>query len=319
MINDCKKLIFIYVSNKLPEYIYYSLNFASKNSGLDVLLLTNITEFSKKIKIDFSILNIDSFYNDTQYQKFLNKTTLNIEFWDGFWVKAYERFFILNQWLEFTGNNQVFHAECDNLIFNISELGMRLDGLGSGLFVPRDGGERCISSLIYINDKNVLENFCNYVSSSHINNNEMFEMYNYSKMFPGVYYLPTDSIFEISSKWNYINPNDIGGITDAASLGQWLTGVDPRHIIGPLFNKFKNENIKYLIDDCKFITNNDLNKIQLIYNEQTVNVFNLHIHSKTHKKLLNKNFLYKVLIKINNKKRTMISLNIINTFKKILR
>ena len=69
--------------------------------------------------------------------------------------------------------------------------------------------------------------------------------------------LPTESFRENASTWNLIDPETIGGIVDAAAIGQYLLGVDPIHCRWkPCRNGFINENCRVDFGAVNFIVEN---------------------------------------------------------------
>lgn len=110
-----------------------------------------------------------------------------------------------------------------------------------------------------------------------------------------------------------LETDDLGGVVDAAQLGQWVGGIDPALIpihITPK-NKFVNPNEKkyYLsrkiLDKINFQLDVDKKKLNIFYNGCKFNVFNIHLHSKIHQSLtFSKNSIVK-FFKLANKKKAV--------------
>jgi len=63
--------------------------------------------------------------------------------------------------------------------------------------------------------------------------------------------LPTESILN-SSCIKFVSPNICDGLFDAASLGQYLFGIDPRNSPMPIFNQYVNEYASHSLSQSKF-------------------------------------------------------------------
>ncbi len=306
-------LIFVYSGSNFPEYALYSLNFAAKNSNCKCILLTDAKNLGNyRFDETIDIFYIEDFHDKSTLTDF--KIGLSKEFpshfRDDFWFKVYERFFIIQSFIRIHKIDKFFHAECDNLIFDLSNLSIKLSSVSNGVFVPRDSITRSIHSLIYVNNISTYDLMCEKFKNMKTFENEMIQTALIVDNNVNFHSLPTDTIFNIPPpKWNFISPLDTEGIFDAASIGQWLFGVDGRNIIGPIYNHFANEMIGYNIEDCIFSYSN--NKFTIRYYNQIFNVYNLHIHSKLHKKILsNRNFS-----SYNFKnKRILLDFNIKNSF-----
>lgn len=299
-------LIFVWIGDKLPDWALISIDFAIKNSNSNVYLL--ITNKSSKISSKCIQIEISSFYTNTQESIISNDK----HFRDGFWIKTTERFFILRDFVKRYNIYSFFHAELDNLVFDISHLGICLDKIGKGIFIPKDSKERCIASFLYINNFQILEEFCNYI----LNNpeqlsNDMLLLGDFGSKNTKVFYLPNESAFNDLNSINYLDHNKIGGIFDAAAIGQYLFGIDPRNTYFPVFNKFLNENLKYDLSKCTF----NISISENIAYINGIKIYNLHIHSKIFAKLLNHKWLLRLLKRINNNKKSYITHRINEYFK----
>jgi len=281
-----------------------SIEIALKNSNCNVYLL--ISKIDENINSLCKQVSIDSFYFNYN-KKIFNCNDTN--FRDGFWMKTTDRFFILNEFVKKNNISNFFHAELDNLIFDISTLPQKLDQIGKGIFIPKDSKDRCIASLVYINDITILTSFCKYIIQNPNNlTNDMYLLGDFTNKNPkNSFILPNESAFNSTNQISYLNHENCAGIFDAAAIGQFLFGIDPRNSSLPVFNKFKNENSKYDLEKCIFhlsITSN----FAFINN---INLYNIHVHSKIFKKLIDENWLYSLVQRINKKRRTLITLNIL--------
>jgi len=302
LLNKKTYLIFVWIGNTLPDWAVISLGIASKNSNCKVYLLTS--NYNESLDKHCVQIEINSFYDQNNSSFFSD----NNEFRDGFWVKTTERFFILHQFVLKYKIESFFHCELDNLIFNISHLKNKLDKIGVGLFLPKDNKDRCIASLIYINNINVLNEFCKYVNINPSNlSNDMLLLGDFSKNNENVFFLPNEASFNSFNEINYVDSSETGGIFDAAAIGQYLFGIDPRNSKFPIFNKFVNENLKYDLSKCTF--NISISDNIAMLNE--LNLYNIHVHSKIFDKLINDKWLFKIIRRTNQNKKSLITLNLL--------
>jgi hypothetical protein len=152
-------LIYVY-DGILPEYCFYSLDFTKKFSNKKIILL--ITKNNKKLPIGVDYYYIEDFYNENLSEK-INFKNYYKNFWNGFWIKAIERFFILKVFCKKKNITSFFHAEFDNIIFNLDSLDKKLNHFGKKFFFTKDMHDRGLAGLVYINSIDILSNFCNFV------------------------------------------------------------------------------------------------------------------------------------------------------------
>lgn len=314
MINPYKNiknpLIFIWIGNELPKWAKISLELSSKFSKTPIILIS-----SKKVGtvngIRAHIYTEDFYKRDDQL--FANIDPLKSKFWDGFWIKTTERFFVLEQYMKKSGIASAFHAELDNLVFDLTGLAEKLDSIGSGVFVPQDSPERGIFSLGYINDVSALGEMRElFTSEENFFSNDMELIGAALNRIKKFHALPTEGV--LNNKFDFLNCHAIekvGGIFDAASLGQYVFGIDPRILNGVLKNRFINENAGCDLNKLKFTINrsNGYMSVGDIRGNSNVNLYNLHVHSKLFHKLKKFGYFEMVLDRLNMGLPTTISFN----------
>jgi hypothetical protein len=308
-------LIFVWLGDSMPKWGLISLRINLLTSGVDIYL---ICTYKLNINIPgIKRINIEDFYQTDNNLKCNNLLRQNTKFRDGFWIKTSERFFILSKYWKIA-KMPFFHAEIDNMVFNISRLPCRLEQYGCGVYVPRDSINRGIGSLIYVNSDS-LDEFCEDVLSNvkHCSNDMIIlgELLINSTNFKS---LPTETIFSTKKLWTNLDYKLTGGIFDAASIGQYLFGIDPRNKRLPLSNGFINENC--IIDMRKLAFQIDLESGILDIHDKAsnckVNLYNLHVHSKRFDIFQDIDYVNYILLRINSQKSTML---IKPSFNKIFR
>jgi len=290
----------------MPPWAIESLIISGGTCGLDTILLTN--QSIPKCKYVNRHIYIEDFY-DVKLSICENYTTTN-QFRDGFWMKTLERFLVLRSFMHSYNLKKIFHAELDNIIFNIEDLSERLDSVGLGLFCPRDSESRGIASLIYINNPLCLDCFTHIdLQNVGVGLNDMTFLGLQLQSSKNFFSLPTENSFDNhqNKKWKYISSEIAAGVFDAASLGQYLFGIDHRNTFFPSFNRFINENsgahLKYLNFELDLIGGvcEVRNK-----NNNKFNVYNLHVHSKIFDIIKNHEQLAMLINRINNGKKTLV-------------
>jgi hypothetical protein len=294
-------LIFVWIGDKLPNWAVISLNIAVHNSNCNIYLLT--TNISCSVNPICNQILISSFYKKSNYQFINNNST----FRDGFWFKTTERFFILRDFVAKNKIQSFFHAELDNLVFDISDLPVLFNNIGRGLFIPKDSIDRCIASLLYINESKVLNDFCDYViDNPKLLDNDMLLLGDFANNYHDVFYLPNESIFNFYNEIKYLKYTDLGGFFDAAAIGQFLFGIDPRNSRFPIYNKFVNENAKFDLNKCNFNISITSNFAKI----ENINLYNIHVHSKIFENLIEEKWLNRLIKRINQNKKTIITYNL---------
>ena len=308
-------IIYVYIGNKLPKYAFASLAGVKSRNNNEVILLTNARNFHK-VSPEIKVVQISDFYDSKVFEYFKQNTVLDVNFRKGFWIHTAERFFVIKQYVQHFNYSNFYHAELDVMVFNLNNLSELLDKVGKGLFVPRDSKDRAIASLIYCNDISVMAECCEYILFNSTYGNEMaiisqFMVNNPSSTFS----LPSESTLNQISKspeWDFVASNICGGIFDAASMGQWLFGIDPRNSPKVVSNHFINENWHCDPTNLNFaydFSESSLNVSDLSRMNTQTNVYCLHIHSKINSKLENIRNFEKLLAQAQKVNPTVISRN----------
>ena len=292
------EVTFVYIGKRLPKYAKKSLEIARKFSGQTVQVVGNHA-IHKEIKNNsVGFVAIEDFYSSTDFtvaSKFLSGDS---QFRNGLWLKSLERFFVLEQYMHYRNLNKFFHAEFDQVLFRTDILEAKLSNLSySGLYLPFHAPDAAVASVVFCNNQSVLKSFLDFTCSGPIFLNEMQLFSAWAKMNPQlVFELPTPAS-EINERKESLIPNakllnvfETGGVVDAAQLGQWVAGIDPRNV--PISkkptNKFIGTKSSFTLSQhqlsqisCNFNISSYLLTL-LLRDKSIATVFNLHLHSKIH-------------------------------------
>jgi hypothetical protein len=290
-------IYFIYLGEKLPSYCHSSLELANKYSGMRVHLIGN-KSFERTLNLGITqFTSIESFYDSSLFQKAKANLINNHSLRDGLWVKSLERFFVLYQFAAQKGIESIFHAELDQLLFGIEDLVRNLDSLDEkGIFVPFHSPEAAIASVFYCNHISTLEQFLEDAGSGGFFRNEMELIASWaSKNTKSVHALPTmASVIQPAGQTTplgvqLVKPERISGLVDAAQLGQWIAGIDPRNISPRKIprTKFVDDPARHLLshetlENIHFGVDFQEREITATYRNEQIRVYNLHLHSKIH-------------------------------------
>lgn len=300
---DAEDLYFVFVGDRLPEYVPSAIRLAQKHSGMRVNLLANHVAVPKRLRGIVNIYPIESFYDATVFDKAVKNINSDHEFRNGFWLRALERFFILAQFARVHNLRSFFHAELDQLLFNAGQLVRNIESTDrKGLFFPFHSSESGMASVFYCNDILALDSLLEFAIKESNYANEMQLLAGWARAYPQMMHaLPTmiNTVkqYPDSELVNKSQPtvHEMGGVVDAAQLGQWVGGEDPRNTPihqFPVTKFVDTPNAHRLersqLEQMKFHLTTSGSLVAQVMDEAQVEVYNLHLHSKVHSYLLSK-------------------------------
>jgi len=278
--------------NNIQEYIIDNINNLLKFGNKDIYVITD-QKFGKFFS-DLSPIKI--FYIEDLYLKFEQgeyekiRTREKRTFRGGFWFFTSYRFKAIEYLMRLEGIGPIVHIENDVLVYqNLDQIKFHTD---EKIILVKDSQTRCIPSIMYIPNVNLLE-----VNLKMFDRNKN-DMNNWGKAkdvdtFPII--LPeldptltikkddkdlerVDSIFSRNfSKYKVI--------FDGAAIGQYLGGIDPRNCPGNEDTSgFVNETCVVNYSKFKFIWRNSVP--YLVYHNKEIPIICLHIHCKNLKKFV---------------------------------
>lgn len=292
-------LTFVYVGQSLPSYARRSLELAAVHSGLGVRIISNArANFQKKTSL-IDVVTIEDFYDESLIEEAASFMTLDREFRDGFWIKTLERFFVLEQFMRLSGERNLLHAELDQLLFRADKL---LDSLEARthevLAFPIHGPEKAVASIFFASNPNALGSLVDFATSGEFFSSEMALLWHWALRFEDTFLrLPTisDVLRPLPSTQDglprSVDSAELGGVVDAAELGLWVGGRDPRNL--PLKERPTNHFTypqkkaavpREILGEIRLeldFESSEL-KAESPHFDEAVALFNLHIHSKTH-------------------------------------
>lgn len=305
-------LIFVY-EGKFPKYGYNFLNYNAQNINSNIYLICEANSLKrKKLNRSIKIFNLDKFNQDLSH--FESHNTQDYYQWrKGFWIKTINRFFIINQFTKKEKVKSFFIGELDNIFFDLDQLEKKLNQFKYDVHMPFDyESNKCIGSLIHFKKQIKLNKLCSFIKEEIKSTfkNDMVLLYNFSQkykeevnFFPNLFNTKDSKII-----------NELNGYVDSASIGQYLFGTDPRNTFGFLYNK--EINLKNNSEKMYFFYENQ--RFFITLNNRKVKLYNLHIHSKLNYFLFKEEKIKLILSKLNQGKKTLMTLNLLNSLIMIL-
>jgi len=304
-------IVYVFIGDKLPIYAKYSLKMAEKNNSNRIYLITDCKlpkGLSSITKVPLSI-NGDIFIEESYFDdKHVNA------FRSGFWNRTIQRYEVLYAFMKEYKVHSFFHAELDNLLFNIDGVNGILDTFGKGAFYPvgNQYSDYGCGSFLYINQLSVLEKFIKYVRV-HSNLNDMQLLGKFHVDYPNETYSINDCL-NVSSLAGLIEPYRV----DCMEFGLYIFGMDPRNVNGIVMNHFIHDsNQASLVKNYNyhFINNRVVGKSE----NDRIGFLNLHIHSKIFKTLTKTSKFEKIINYANDENDSFIYFSLKYFLKALLR
>lgn len=311
-----KKIQIVHIGETLPDYTLASLRLLHRFSNVEAEFIADGKHSGRIPKHLASFYAIEDFYERDRFQA----ARLNLEappgFRNGFWSHALERFFVLAQYQKHQNLGQLFHIEADQVLFRGEELIAQLEtGNNEGLYFPMHTSQKGVASIFFANGRQVMENFVDFISRTHAFSNEMIVLSRWAMEFPNEFFpLPTLADIQNPSQW-YKQPLSLSPIdgtsppvVDAAQIGQWIAGVDPRNLNlrDRALNQFSDKPSENLL------SRDQLTSLRFVFDQEAIllrcfdgsvevaSVFNLHLHSKLHPWLVQRRARLSKLIDLAN-------------------
>lgn len=255
-----------------------------EHKNIYVITNTHLLNYFNEYKSNIVLINADELCDSYNFD---STSSLDNNFRGGFWKLTSQRFFVIHEFMKKYNVENVVHIENDVLIYyNCNELEQLVNK--NYVYIPFDTYRRNIASIMYIPNTNVFKIILdNY--DFHINDMENFA--NIKQKTGLIQNFPIfKKVYAINNEEMFVSNNLelFPYIFDAAAIGQYLGGVDPRNISGDT-SGFINETcvIKYNNYKFNFKNVNGIKKPFIIINNVEYPIFNLHIHCKNLIKFIN--------------------------------
>jgi len=300
-------LVYVHFGRNLPSHLADSIaQVRSFNAEAPLFLVAERTALSslqavRKFRV--TEVALEDLGLSEQWKRFRRTSRLEHRFRDGFWTYTTERFFALERTMRALGLRNVIHIENDVMIyFEIAKMVTRLALLYPNLASTFDNDERCIPGLLYAAHADALSGLLEHInvegaakSSRLVNDMTLLAGYRRlhgSACIGTLPIVPPEYPAQLGSSSGHVpqRPADyfnnftaLRGLFDAAALGQYLGGIDPRNASGSSTVGFINESCVFNPSLCRI----DFERDRRGRRYPTISaggpswpVYNLHVHSK---------------------------------------
>jgi len=267
-------LVLVHIGSHFPEYINDCIRQIQYSTDISIHVLIS-SEHRDKIVPAVEIFPLEDIPISDKRHEFERNSCLDSTFRNGFWKFAMMRFFYIYDHVVAHQLDDIFHIENDNLIY--VDFMPKLSVFQSkSMWCVMDAENRCIPSFLYFKNHDILHlllDTCIECVACKVN--DMFALSEFKRRQP-------DLVGTLPIIKNYCDPihpdfyqhaDDFGFLFDAAAVGQYIGGVDPRNDGGDTIG---------FINETSVVKCNKV-KLEWIGEYMYINdipLVNLHIHSK---------------------------------------
>lgn len=247
---DTVNIVQAHLGKELPSHLYQQLEQTRVfNPDVPVYLIISAgAEYDRRIidRLGVIIVRKESIAKCANHRRFLFGNRLNRRFWGGFWLYTSERFFAIESFLTACRLDNVVHMENDVMLYTeLSPLLPRFQERCPGIGITMDSERRCVPGFVFIRNLEALSAMNGFIirHSLRKRQNDMSAIASFMKesareasaalpvvpsRYRALYPLVSAAGEEGTSPWYDESFEAFGGIFDAASLGQFVGGVDKR-------------------------------------------------------------------------------------------
>ena len=276
--------IVLVMLNTFQEYILDAIQCLRKFNNHKIVVLTDCVMINIFQERNIKVVAVEGFM--PSYKEY--KAGLTNTYRDGFWQLALYRFKILQAYMRHHKKQSIIHIENDVLVYkNLSELNL---SNSNKILLTMDSKTRCIPGIMYIPTFEILQTCLDHFKDN------LNDMENWGRCYNELphlvdtlpIFLPDNNspdLMDITKNYAQFNC-----IFDAAAIGQYVGGVDPRNAKGDTTG-FVNETCLVNYSKYNIIWKTDATSNMLApflqVNSHDIPIVNLHIHCKDLKKFIN--------------------------------
>ncbi len=262
------KIILVCLQN-FQDYILDNIKNLILFNNIDITIITNREFFDKFKNFNVTLINCD----DLDDFKYNINSNIDKQFRNGFWHLCSLRLFYLYSYIKKFNLENIIHIENDVHIYdNVNNIKNKFTE--NKVYATYDCDNRVIPGIIFIPNYKTFEPIINNYNFN-LNDMQNLALFDENIILPlPIFISGNHKITSYFSKFNCI--------FDAAAIGQYLGGVDPRNQSGDT-RGFINETCIIKYNNFKFywiINENGLYQPHIYINGSYIQIFNLHIHSK---------------------------------------
>jgi len=303
IIKQIMNVIYIHIGSSFPKYLNNSIKQTLIfNNNINIYVVVNQYNIDKiLVHNNIKIINIDELIFNDDHIYFIKNNNMR-KSRNGFWIYTIQRFFVLYEVMVKYNLSNLIHLESDNMLYvkldEIKDIFLKFNSLATTF----DDDNRGIGGIIYINSCDELKKLLKFINKNlEQSKNDMELLSFYKNETNNITNLPiifkhNDIVFKsqkgrIPKKAEdyYKNYDNFNSIFDAACLGQFIGGCDPRNR-NNIKEGFVNETCIFNPSKFKIDWINDEHNRRVPYisinNSKKYRINNLHIHSKELEKFM---------------------------------
>ena len=255
------------------------------NEGNIAVLQSQFHVRNKICPNNLRLISIESLSVQNLSKEFSSKAKADRDFRNGFWLQTANRFMLLADLMASLNLENCLHLENDNVIYFDPSTKLEAFRNHARFAIPFDRS-RAIPGIVWFKDAQIAHDLACYIQDrSEQHDFDVIRKFCESELFDAKP-LPTMCPSYVEAKKLHVDKYcygfaEFGGIFDAAAIGQYIGGVDPRNIaVDSRF--FHNETSDLNISECKVIWDfeGDQRHLFLDMNNQHTRVLSIHAHSK---------------------------------------
>ena len=271
--------------NNFQDYILDNIANLMKFQNKDIGVITDLKfkHIFKTILKEENVITVEDLLPN--YGQEMHN--ISNSFRNGFWKLTTYRFYALQKYMQKFNVTNIIHIENDVLVYqNLDKINFHAN---EKILLTMDSNVRCIPGLMFIPNCNVLEACLQHFREG-LNDMENWGIC-FNKLPQLIDNLPIFRDDKSNSEKEMITRNfhKYNVIFDAAAIGQYLGGIDPRNHGGTNTIGFVNETCVFNYSKYKFIWRKNEEHCNVPYiniNGIEYPIMNLHIHCKNLKKFI---------------------------------
>ena len=245
---EAHSIVFVHLGPSIPEHVPYTIQQARKfNPDCPIYLIANEAALEKSQGIEATCVTAESLTPSDAHVYFRNHTTLDVGL-NGFWIYTSERFFYLEEFMSQQNLSDVFHLENDVLLY--ADLKLLLPAFRKnysdkiGTTFEKDF--RCVPGFLYIPRTEPLSRLVQFMAERSESGDADMVSIGKFRFYHGAWIdlLPIATMEYINDHEPLRSPggevskesksygkfvDDFQSLFDAAALGIFLGGDDPRY------------------------------------------------------------------------------------------
>jgi hypothetical protein len=282
-------LVLVYLGRNVPDYVFLNLVLLQMRfPQYDVVFLSDYQRnLSKAERMGVATKKVP---HSEEYEEITpDQLSWDMKFRDQFWYKTLARLFALNFYLAENPDISILHIEADVLLLPNFPLD-KVNRIDHPLSFPLETFDQAVASTLFIKNKSALEDLISFAVSQAQTDPRVTDMTilaKYRLSHPDrVLVMPTaprraeafiDRSFTKQIEALSENIDYFGGLFDATTWGQYLTGIDERNSRG--FRKSYHFQSHHAIDTTAFLFLFE-NDLTVKISGDSFHLFALHVHSK---------------------------------------